>query len=59
VSKYQKRTIYIVLTALVFFLTLSIVTNQWEFFLWSLLPLVMVTSAAFTSKYYKKTNDNE
>lgn len=53
-SKYQKRTIYVVFIALVFFLTLSIVTNQWGFLLWSLLPLVMVTSAAFTSKYYKR-----
>jgi len=58
-SKYQKRTIYVVFIALVFFLTLSLVTNQWGFLLWSLLPLVMVTSAAFTSKYYKETNDNE
>ena len=57
VSKYQKRTIYIVIIALVFFLILSLVTHQWGFFLWSLIPLFMVCSAAFTSNHYKKTND--
>lgn len=56
-SKPQRQTIYIGIIALVFFLILSLVTHQWGFFLWSLLPVFMVISAVMTNKHFKKVND--
>ncbi|TQS75427.1 hypothetical protein DX933_06320 [Ornithinibacillus gellani] len=56
-SKPQRQTIYIGIIALIFFFVLSLVTDQWGFFLWSLLLVPLVSSAAITNKHFKKTND--
>lgn len=56
-NKYQERTIYISTIALIFFLILSLVTNEWGFILWSLLPVFMVLMSAFFSK--KNKNDQK
>ncbi|MFD2043494.1 hypothetical protein ACFSTA_03790 [Ornithinibacillus salinisoli] len=49
-SRYQKANVLISLFVLLFFLTLSIITSQWGFFLWSLLPIFIVNMTAFTNK---------
>ncbi|QKY71100.1 hypothetical protein [Lentibacillus sp. CBA3610] len=46
-NKYQERSVYISIVALVFFLVLSLITHKWGFFLWSLMPVFMVLSTAF------------
>ena len=52
-NKYQERTIYISTIALIFCLILSLVTNEWGFLLWSLLPVFMVLMSAFFAKENK------
>ncbi len=47
---YQKRTVYLSIGALTFFLGLSIMTHNWKFFLWSLLPVFMILMPSFTTK---------
>src|SRR5699024_4464519 len=52
-NKYQERTIYISAGVLIFFLLLSIITNKWGFFLWSLPPVfinIMMRSEEHTSE---------
>lgn len=56
-SKPQRQTLYIGIITLVFFLILSLATDQWGFFLWSLLMVFIVLSAVMTNKHFKKTND--
>ncbi|MBS4220224.1 hypothetical protein KHA96_18135 [Bacillus sp. FJAT-49711] len=53
-NKLQKRTVYISISALIFFLVLSLMTNNWGYFLWSLLPVFMVLMTAFSIKRNKK-----
>ncbi|WP_199170296.1 hypothetical protein [Sporosarcina sp. P19] len=48
-NKYQKRTVYISIIALAFFLVLSLLTQQWGFFLWSLLPVFIVLMTTFST----------
>ncbi|MGY0694702.1 hypothetical protein ACW2QC_18295 [Virgibacillus sp. FSP13] len=56
-NKYQERTVYISIVALAFFFVLSIITQQWGFFLWSLLPVFIVLMTAFTTKIDNKNNE--
>lgn len=55
-NKYQKRTVYTSIAALVGFLVLSLLTSNWKFFLWSLLPIFMVLMLSFTAKPDKKSS---
>jgi len=52
-NKYQERTIYISAGVLIFFLLLSIITNKWGFFLWSLPPVFINIMMAFFVKETK------
>jgi hypothetical protein len=52
-TNYQKRTIYISSGFFIFFIVLSLVTKEWGFFLWSLLPIFMVLMSAFFAKETK------
>ena len=56
-NKLQKRTVYISITALIFFLVLSLMTHKWRFFLWSLLPVFMVLMTALSTNVNKKSNE--
>ena len=56
VSKYQKRTVYISIVTLAFFLILSLITQQWGFLLWSLLPIFMVLMTTFFTKFDRKSS---
>lgn len=58
-NKYQKITVYISAVVLVFFLLLSIFTGRWGFFLWSLLPVFMNLSVAFTVKDDKQSRKKD
>ena len=51
--KYQKRSVYISIVTLAFFLVLSLKTHHWGFFLWSLLPVFIVLMTTFTTKITK------
>lgn len=55
-NKYRKRTISISIATLVGFLVLSLLTSNWKFFLWSLLPIFMVLMLTFTAKPDKKSS---
>lgn len=58
-TKYQVRTIYISSGVLVFFLALSLLTNEWGFFLCSLLPVfinIIIVFFAKKNKYIQKFN---
>ncbi|MDW0117540.1 hypothetical protein QTL97_11380 [Sporosarcina thermotolerans] len=57
-KKYQKRSVYISIVALAFFLVLTLITHQWGFFLWSLLPVFMVLMTTFSTKIDNKNNVN-
>ena len=50
---YQKGTVYISIGALVFFLAISLMTNNWGFFLLSLVPVFLNVMIAFFSKNNK------
>ena len=52
-TKYQERTVYISLGILVFFLVISLITSNWGFFLWSLIPIFMNVMFAFFAKNNK------
>jgi len=54
VNKYQKRSVYISIVVLVFFLVLSLMTHHWGFFLWSLFPVFMVLMTALSTKIARK-----
>ncbi|NYF26074.1 ATP/ADP translocase [Sporosarcina sp. JAI121] len=56
-NKYQQRTVYISIVALTFFFVLSLVTHNWGFFLWSLLPVFMVLISAFSTGRNKRNNE--
>ncbi|MBO0995065.1 hypothetical protein [Bacillus sp. SD088] len=58
-NKYQKRTVYISVLALAFFLMFSIVTQNWGFFLWSLVPIFLVLMTTLFIKSDKKNQRNE
>lgn len=58
-NKYQKRTVYILVLALAFFFIFSIVTQNWGFFLWSLVPIFLVLMTTFFIKSDKKNQRNE
>ncbi|WP_313236229.1 hypothetical protein [Sporosarcina ureae] len=53
-NKYQKRTVYISIIALAFFLVLSLLTQQWAFFLWCLLLVFMVLMTTFSTNIDKR-----
>ena len=53
-TKYQKTSTYIAILVLVIFLVLSLITRQWGFFLWSLLPVFIVLMTIFTTKTDQK-----
>ncbi|WP_169535195.1 hypothetical protein [Sporosarcina ureae] len=53
-NKHQKRTVYISIIALAFFLVLSLLTQQWGFFLWSLLPVFIVLMTTFSTTIDKR-----
>ncbi|GIO23769.1 hypothetical protein [Oceanobacillus sp. J11TS1] len=58
-NKYQERVIYISAGALVFFLVLSLITNNLGFFLMSLFPVffnVMIAFFAKNNKHMQKFN---
>lgn len=55
-NKYRKRTVSISIAALVVFLVLSLLTSNWKFFLWSLLPIFMVLMLSFADKPDKKSS---
>ncbi|MFD2759850.1 hypothetical protein [Lentibacillus juripiscarius] len=52
-NKYQERTVYISSVVLVFFLALSLFTNEWGFFLLSLPPVFINVMFAFLAKKNK------
>ncbi|MEO4052769.1 hypothetical protein [Solibacillus sp. CAU 1738] len=56
-KKHQRRFVYISIAALAFFLVLSLVTQNWGFFLWSLLPVFMVLITTFSTMIDKKNNE--
>lgn len=56
-NKSHKRTVYISIVALAFFLVLSLLTQHWGFFLWSLLPVFIVLMTAFSTKFDKSNKD--
>jgi len=58
VSTYQKRLIYISIPVLAFFLVLSLLTDQWGFFLWSLAPVFIVLMTGFFTDFSKNRNKN-
>jgi cadmium resistance protein CadD (predicted permease) len=53
-GQYLIRTIYISIAVLLFFLVLSLVTDNWGFFLWSLAPVFFVLMTAIFSKKDQK-----
>ena len=53
-TKSQKTTVLISIIVLVFFFVLSLITRQWGFLLWSLLPVFIVVMTTFTTKTGKK-----
>lgn len=55
-NKLQKHTVYISIVALAFFLALSLLTKNWGFFLWSLLPIFIVLMTTFSTKFNKSNN---
>lgn len=55
-NKNRKFVIYGLIIVLVFFLVLSLITQNWKFFLWSLLPVFMGLMITFTVKTDKKSN---
>lgn len=55
-NKYQERTVYISIVALAFFLVLSLITHNWGFFLWSILPVFIVLMSTFFTNRDKKEN---
>ncbi|MBY0223853.1 MULTISPECIES: hypothetical protein [Sporosarcina] len=57
-NNYQKRSVYISIIVLAFFLALSLITHQWGFFLWSLLPVFIVLMTVFSSKINKGSGNN-
>jgi len=56
-NTYQKRSVYISIGVLIFFLVLSVVADRWGFFLWSLLPVFMVLTTAFFTKAGRKYDE--
>ncbi|WP_156028890.1 hypothetical protein [Sporosarcina sp. D27] len=56
-SKYKKRTVYISIVTLAFFLTLSLIMQQWRFFLWSLLPVFIVLMTTFFTNFDRKSSE--
>ena len=53
-TKSQKTSVLIAIVVLVFFFVLSLITRQWGFLLWSLLPVFIVVMTTFTTKTGKK-----
>lgn len=53
-NKYQERSIYISIVLLAFFLILSLITHNWGFFLWSLLPILLALMTVFFTKINHK-----
>ena len=49
-NKLHKYTVIIAFLALVFFLVLSIVTSNWKFFLWSIVPIALSLMTTFLAK---------
>ncbi len=49
-NKYRKNSISMSVVILVLFLVLSIVTKNWLFFLWSLIPAFLVMMTTFFIK---------
>lgn len=56
-KKYQRRSVYISIVTLAFFLVLSLMTHRWGFFLWSLLPVFIVLMTTFTLKIDTENNE--
>lgn len=48
-NKYQEYTVYITAVVFIVFLAISLITNRWGFFLWSLLPIFLNLMIAFFS----------
>jgi len=57
-NKYLKRLVCISVIVLAFFLVLSLITNKWGFFFWSLLYVFMVLMTGFFTEKYRE-NKNE
>lgn len=55
-NKYQKISIYTSIVILALFLVLSLVTQNWRFLLWSLIPVFLVLMTTFLSKNGKQDN---
>ncbi|WP_199171367.1 hypothetical protein [Sporosarcina sp. P18a] len=55
-NQIQKRTVYISIVVIAFFLALSLLTQHWGFFLWSVLPVFIVLMTAFSKKNDKRGN---
>ncbi|PID24144.1 hypothetical protein [Sporosarcina sp. P7] len=58
-NQFQKCTVYISIVAIAFFLALSLLTQHWGFFLWSVLPVFIVLMTAFSKKTTKEVMGNE
>ncbi|MCM3742230.1 hypothetical protein M3210_18505 [Oceanobacillus luteolus] len=52
-DKKMKFAIYLAIVVLTFFLIVSLITERWGFFIWSLLPVFMSTMITFTQKAEK------
>jgi len=53
-NKYQKVSIYTSIVILALFLVLSLVTQNWRFLLWSLIPVFLVLMTTFLTKNGKQ-----
>ncbi|WP_158231567.1 hypothetical protein [Sporosarcina sp. P18a] len=49
-NKLQTYAVAIAVLALVFFFVLSVVTSNWKFFLWSIIPILLWLMTAFLAK---------
>jgi len=53
-NKYQKVSIYTSIVILALFLVLSLMTQNWRFLLWSLIPVFLVLMTTFFTKNGKQ-----
>ncbi|WP_158232978.1 MULTISPECIES: hypothetical protein [unclassified Sporosarcina] len=49
-KKLQRHAVIIAILALMFFLVLSLVTSNWKFLLWSIVPIFLSLMTAFLAK---------
>ncbi|WP_157111216.1 MULTISPECIES: hypothetical protein [Sporosarcina] len=49
-KEIQKHAVIIAILAFMFFLVLSLVTSNWKFLLWSIVPIFLSLMTAFFAK---------